>query len=137
MGNYKDSLEIQLAITDSNDFKINKTLKFKTETKKNKKERDALKEMLPSICFSGEFTQRSKAGLINHSGLICLDFDKFENMDVLIKEAEARSIIAPSQEEVKELTAPKRTKEIIFSMMNEALENIDEAAHWKFSLEIS
>lgn len=42
LGNYKDSLEIQLAITDSNDFKINKTLKFKTETKKNKKE-------LPSI----------------------------------------------------------------------------------------
>ena len=38
LGNYKDSLEIQLAITDSNDFKINKTLKFKTEEKKNKKE---------------------------------------------------------------------------------------------------
>lgn len=39
-----------------------------------------IKESLPSICFSGEFSKRSKDGLIKHSGLICLDFDKFDDL---------------------------------------------------------
>ena len=38
-----------------------------------------LKKALPAACISGEFTSRSKAGLVNHSGLVCLDFDKFED----------------------------------------------------------
>ncbi|MCR9064738.1 MAG: primase C-terminal domain-containing protein [Cytophagales bacterium] len=42
---------------------------------KNKEKRDLLKQELPSICFSGEFKNRSQSGLIKHSGLICLDFD--------------------------------------------------------------
>lgn len=51
------------------------------------------------------------------------NYVEIENMDVLIREAEARSIIAPSQEEVKELTAPKRTKEMIFSILKGANES--------------
>lgn len=38
-----------------------------------------LKKQLPAACISGEFTTRSKAGLVKHSGLVCLDFDKFED----------------------------------------------------------
>ncbi len=41
--------------------------------------RSNLKKDLPAACISGEFTTRSKAGLVKHSGLVCLDFDKFEN----------------------------------------------------------
>ncbi len=61
-----------------------KQLVNQIRSKKEKKDRDLLKQSLPSICFSGEFTQRNNESLINHSGLICVDFDKFPNMDVLL-----------------------------------------------------
>jgi len=44
-----------------------------------KEVRNKLKMGLPSICFSGTFSNRSAAGLVKHSGLICLDFDGFED----------------------------------------------------------
>lgn len=44
----------------------------------DKAERNLLKKQLPSICFSGKFKHRSLAGLMKHSGLICLDFDGFK-----------------------------------------------------------
>ena len=37
---------------------------------------DAVKKTLPGYCFSGQFSSRDSAGLIEHSGLITLDFDK-------------------------------------------------------------
>lgn len=46
---------------------------------KEKSERDILKKDLPSICFSGTFKTRSAENIIEHSGLICLDFDHFGN----------------------------------------------------------
>lgn len=45
----------------------------------SKKAQDEIKQNLPSICFSGKFTKRSDSDIIEHSGLICLDFDKYEN----------------------------------------------------------
>ena len=33
---------------------------------------DAVKKTLPGYCFSGQFSSRDAAGLIEHSGLICL-----------------------------------------------------------------
>jgi hypothetical protein len=46
-----------------------------------KEVRNALKMGLPSICFSGTFKTRNAEGLLKHSGLICLDFDGFEDED--------------------------------------------------------
>jgi len=37
-----------------------------------------LKLKLPAICFSGKFNKRNDESLIEHSGLICLDFDKYK-----------------------------------------------------------
>lgn len=42
-----------------------------------------LKKKLPSILFSGEFSYRNDKSLIKHSGLICLDFDKFPDTETL------------------------------------------------------
>jgi hypothetical protein len=39
---------------------------------------DKNKNQLPGVCFNGVFNYRSKAGIKEHSGLIILDFDKFE-----------------------------------------------------------
>lgn len=41
------------------------------------------KKKLPCIVFAGEFQQRNKKGLINHSGLMVLDFDNVPNVDEL------------------------------------------------------
>lgn len=42
---------------------------------------NVLKQNLPSVCFSGKFTgERKDATIIEHSGLMCLDFDKIENL---------------------------------------------------------
>lgn len=43
----------------------------------DKNEKKRLKETLPCVLFSGEFSERADDKLIKHSGLICLDFDKF------------------------------------------------------------
>lgn len=50
-----------------------------------KKEADAIKQELPCILFSGEFAQRNGNGLIKHSGLMCVDFDKYENDEVMLQ----------------------------------------------------
>ena len=41
----------------------------------DKGRRNALKASLPSICWSGKFPQRNDASIVEHSGIICLDFD--------------------------------------------------------------
>lgn len=43
-----------------------------------------LKKQLPCICFSGQFTYRNAKSITEHSGFICLDFDKFPDSDTLI-----------------------------------------------------
>ncbi len=52
---------------------------------KDKKERDKLKTKLPAICFSGTFSKRLDNALIEHSGLICLDFDKYDSNKSLME----------------------------------------------------
>lgn len=39
------------------------------------------KKKLPGVCFNGSFKYRNEAGLIEHSGLIILDFDKIPKDD--------------------------------------------------------
>lgn len=53
------------------------------------KEYDKRKRELPCIVFSGEFKERSKKGLVEHSGLMVIDFDKIEKkeeLDLLVSE---------------------------------------------------
>lgn len=44
----------------------------------DKEKADLLKRQLPSVCFSGTFTRREDAALLDHSGFIVLDFDNVE-----------------------------------------------------------
>jgi hypothetical protein len=46
-----------------------------------KAERDLLKKGLLSICWSGTFRRRADNHLIDHSGLVCIDFDHVKDMD--------------------------------------------------------
>ncbi|RIV20386.1 hypothetical protein DYU11_20255 [Fibrisoma montanum] len=42
----------------------------------NHTEADVIKRQLPCICFSGRFSKRANEAIIQHSGYVCLDFDK-------------------------------------------------------------
>jgi|TARA_R110000751_G_scaffold4638_1_gene22488 hypothetical protein len=58
---------------------------------KDKEERNDLKKRLPAICFSGKFNKRNDNSLIEHSGLICLDFDGYKSSKDLLQEKERLS----------------------------------------------
>ena len=49
-------------------------------SKAEKKDRDQLKKGLLSICWSGTFRRRADNHIIDHSGLVCIDFDHVEDM---------------------------------------------------------
>jgi hypothetical protein len=55
----------------------NKDLVTRIRKEKVKSERQELKKGLPAVCFSGQFSKRLDSALIEHSGLICLDFDGY------------------------------------------------------------
>ena len=52
----------------------------------DKGNRNELKKQLPSICFSGKFNKRSDVSLVEHSGIICLDFDGYKLQKDLLDE---------------------------------------------------
>jgi len=65
-----------------------KDLVKKIRAEKRKPERNELKKMLPAICFSGTFNKRADNALIEHSGLICLDFDGYQKQKELLQDKE-------------------------------------------------
>ena len=60
-----------------------KNLISKIQAETDKKKRNELKSSLPAICFSGQFTRRADASILEHSGLICLDFDNYDTIEEL------------------------------------------------------
>ena len=65
-----------------------KDLVKRIRLEKNKPERQELKKLLPAICFSGTFNKRTDASLLQHSGLICLDFDGYTKQKELLQDKE-------------------------------------------------
>lgn len=54
-------------------------------SKLDKKEKDIEKGKLSAVTFGGQFNQRSKTGLKEHSGLLILDFDKLDTFDEVVE----------------------------------------------------
>ena len=65
-----------------------KELVKKIRAEKRKPERNELKKKLPAVCFSGKFTKRADSYLVEHSGLICLDFDGYTKTKDLLEDKE-------------------------------------------------
>lgn len=63
----------------------------KIRLEKRKPERQELKKQLPAICFSGTFNKRTDISLLEHSGLICLDFDGYQKQKELLQDKESLS----------------------------------------------
>ena len=68
-----------------------KDLVKKIRLEKDKSKRNLIKQLLPAICFSGQFTKRNDNSLNIHSGLICLDFDGYTSNKELLQEKERLS----------------------------------------------
>ena len=66
----------------------NQDLVKKIRAEKDKTKRNELKKNLPAICFSGKFNKRSDSSIVEHSGLICLDFDGYEKKKNLLEDKE-------------------------------------------------
>ena len=60
----------------------------KIRAEKRKPERNELKKQLPAICFSGTFNKRADNSIVDHSGLICLDFDGYAKQKELLQDKE-------------------------------------------------
>jgi chorismate mutase len=65
-----------------------KDLVKRIRNEKDKAQRQEMKKLLPAICFSGTFNKRADASLIEHSGLICLDFDGYAKQKELLQDKE-------------------------------------------------
>ncbi|NBW37778.1 MAG: hypothetical protein EBR30_22710 [Cytophagia bacterium] len=79
---HRDVMGILIRIKEG----TSKDLVKKIRSEKNKTERNELKKQLPAICFSGTFNKRNDNALLEHSGLICLDFDGYEKQKVLLED---------------------------------------------------
>lgn len=62
-----------------NSFEFAKDITAIRDPKVSKEERDRIKATFPAVTISGSFTKRNEAGLIRHSGFICLDIDQGKN----------------------------------------------------------
>ena len=65
-----------------------KELVKKIRLERGKTERNEMKKQLPAICFSGTFNKRSDNAILEHSGLICLDFDGYVKQKELLQDKE-------------------------------------------------
>lgn len=65
-----------------------KDLIERIRTEQDKEIRDKLKQQLPCILFAGEFTERRGNALVKASGLMCLDFDKYESPEAMLRHRE-------------------------------------------------
>ena len=102
----------------------------KIRAEKDKNNRNILKQKLPAICFSGTFTKRNDKAIKEHSGLICLDFDGYNNSRDLLQEKEKLSknkfiyavFISPSGNGLKALVKippiPDNHKSYFLSLQN-------------------
>ena len=84
---YRQAILILQRIKDG----ASKELVKRIREEKDKDKVNSLKQKLPAVCFSGNFTKRNDKSLNQHSGLICLDFDGYPSNRDLLQEKERLS----------------------------------------------
>ena len=81
---FKDVTYILNRIKDGKSKELVKNIR----EEKNKNIRNELKKELPAVCFSGQFNKRADSSIVEHSGLICLDFDGYDKQKDLLEDKE-------------------------------------------------
>ena len=96
-----------------------KDLVMKIRSENSKSTRNELKKELPAICFSGIFSQRRDDAMVEHSGLLCLDFDGYGSRSDMLEDKETFSkdryvysvFISPSGKGLKVLVKIPRDRD--------------------------
>lgn len=122
-----------------------KNLVKKIRLEKNKTERNEIKKLLPAVCFSGKFNKRTDNSLVEHSGIICLDFDGYKKQKELLQEKETLSkdkhimsvFISPSGNGLKALVKIPRDAENHVSYFNSLEKHFNSEYFDKTSKNIS
>lgn len=122
-----------------------KNLVKKIRLEKNKTERNEIKKLLPAICFSGKFNKRTDNSLVEHSGIICLDFDGYKKQKELLQEKETLSkdkhvmsvFISPSGNGLKALVKIPKDEENHVSYFNSLEKHFNSEYFDKTSKNIS
>ena len=90
---FKNIKETQTPFFKDTDYILNrikigssKNLIKSIRREKDKSKRNELKKELPAVCFSGKFNKRSDSSIIEHSGLICLDYDGYSKQKDLLQD---------------------------------------------------
>ena len=83
---------------------------------KSKAEKTKIKATLPSVCFSGKFSERKDNCLLEHSGFVVLDFDHLKNLtqkkkEICEDEYTYACWVSPSGEGLKVLVQIPKEKE--------------------------
>ena len=81
---FRDALKLLDRVKEG----ASKEIVKKIRAEKDKSARNEIKKQLPAVCFSGTFSKRADSALIEHSGLICLDFDGYEKQKELLQDKE-------------------------------------------------
>ena len=119
-----------------NRIKIGKSKGLVSEIRssQDKGKASELKKNLPSICFSGEFTERKDDCLVEHSGYLILDFDHVENVEDKKREVfkynfVKASWVSPSGNGVKALVriADKTKHKEHFLALQDIFKSVDKS----------
>jgi hypothetical protein len=100
----------------------------------DKSKADTLKRQLPSVCFSGKFTERKDEKLIEHSGFLVLDFDNVDDIDVKMADLQGYDFVyaawlSPRGNGIKALVkiADKAKHREHFEALREVFPDVDKS----------
>ena len=119
------SKDVPFQITLEKVFERIQTGKSKSKVESIRNGKKELKNSLPCIIFGGEFSQRNSNSLINHSGLMITDFDKFPSQEIM-------------QDFIKELKTNKHFLSIFISPSGNGIKGVvkipkcDKLEHAKY-----
>lgn len=138
---HRDVMVVLQRIKDGSSKELVKRIR----NEKNKTDRNELKKQLPAICFSGTFNKRNDNALIEHSGLICLDFDGYDKQKVLLQDKENLSknkyvfsvFISPSGNGLKVLVKIPKDADNHINYFNSLMKHFNSSYFDKTSRNIS
>lgn len=134
-------VDVNKAVTRIREGK-SKSLVDRIRHTEDSSQRHKLKAGLPSYCFSGEFSERKIAGLVKHSGLVCLDFDHLNGRLKEFKERLSKNefihaaFVSPSGDGLKvlvkipasEKTHARSCKALASYFCEETLDNFEDVS---------
>jgi len=117
----------------------------RVQSENDKTKRNEIKKELPAICFSGTFTKRADNAIVEHSGIICLDFDGYPSKKAMLDQKKKLTtdpyvysvFVSPSGDGLKALVKIPKDTENHVNYFNSLKNHFDSEYFDKTSKNIS